>query len=45
LGVGKYLHSRQDDGVVEAKEEWEAEEQPVRKKIKGAGGFGNFDAW
>ncbi|KAG6100061.1 Peptidyl-prolyl cis-trans isomerase cyp8 [Claviceps sp. LM219 group G6] len=49
--VGKYLRestaaagvvdevgsSRQGDG-------WE-EQEPVRKKVKGTGGFGNFDSW
>ncbi|KAG6047420.1 hypothetical protein E4U17_007503 [Claviceps sp. LM77 group G4] len=48
--VGKYLRestaaagavdevgSRQGDG-------WE-EQAPVRKKVKGTGGFGNFDSW
>ncbi|KAG6123595.1 Peptidyl-prolyl cis-trans isomerase cyp8 [Claviceps humidiphila] len=51
--VGKYLRestaaagvvdevgsSRQGDG-------WEEQEpEPVRKKVKGTGGFGNFDSW
>ena len=49
-GVGKYLSaSGSGEGVTkgEVLEEWEAEEQPVRKKIKagGGGGFGNFDNW
>ncbi|KAF2865452.1 peptidyl-prolyl cis-trans isomeras-like protein-like 2 [Massariosphaeria phaeospora] len=49
LGVGKYLKAAQDGdndeivGVVE--DEVGVEEQPVRKKMKGSAGFGNFDAW
>jgi len=33
--------------VGDVREEWEAEEQPVRKKIRGGGrgGFGNFEGW
>ncbi|KAL6721652.1 cyclophilin peptidyl-prolyl cis-trans isomerase Cyp8 [Lecanora helva] len=46
-GVGKYLdtmnYAKNGDGDV--LEEWEREEQPVRKKMKGVGGFGNFDNW
>lgn len=47
--VGKYLNaSGNGDGAAkgEVLEEWEAEqEQPVRKKMKAGGGFGNFDNW
>ena len=42
--VGKYL-----DGGASRKvniEEWEQDvEEPVRKKVKATGGFGNFDGW
>ncbi len=50
LGVGKYLRAKEGEGggkaVGEVREEWEAEEQPARKKVRGGGGgFGNFDGW
>lgn len=51
LGVGKYLHAKEEEGGGKAtgggmREEWDAEEQPVRKKVRGGGGgFGNFEAW
>ena len=44
-GVGKYLGgaaATTDNGEVLA--EWESGE-PVKKKPKAGGGFGNFDAW
>ena len=45
-GVGKYLRSSlpsyQDDEIVESVDD---EPEPARKKTKGGGGFGNFDAW
>lgn len=44
VGVGKYLASRPKNGKGEVLEEWEREE-PVKKKTKGGGGFGNFDSW
>ncbi len=42
--VGKYLKAGGggDDGEVV---EEVVEEQPVRKKMRGTGGFGNFDSW
>jgi peptidyl-prolyl cis-trans isomerase-like protein 2 len=46
--VGKYLQAVReqppagDEVVGEFEEEVEA---PVKKKVKTAGGFGNFDAW
>lgn len=50
-GVGKYLKAAAaaaaaDDEIVEVMEEDEfTYEQPVKKKVKGGGGFGNFDSW
>ena len=52
-GVGKYLKASlqaesaaaggaEEDEIVE---EWEMTEEPVKKKIKAGGGFGNFDSW
>lgn len=47
--VGKYLdRSRLDQGTststkANAEDSWDG--QPVRKKTKGSGGFGNFDSW
>ncbi|KAI1610828.1 peptidyl-prolyl cis-trans isomerase-like 2 [Exophiala viscosa] len=48
-GVGKYLkaamqsnHADEEDEIVEFIDE---PEEPVRKKTKGGGGFGNFDGW
>ena len=42
--VGKYL-SGADARKVNV-EEWEAAaEEPVKKKVKASGGFGNFDGW
>lgn len=51
-GVGKYLKTKlldqstpqQEDEVVEYIDE-EPDPGPIRKKAKGAGGFGNFDSW
>jgi len=45
-GVGKYLSASNGDeaGAGEVMEEWERE-GPVKKKVKGGGGFGNFDSW
>ncbi|KAG5975241.1 Peptidyl-prolyl cis-trans isomerase cyp8 [Claviceps digitariae] len=47
--VGKYLRKAPlPDGAAEPKPSqhngWE-EPEPVRKKVKGTGGFGNFDGW
>lgn len=39
--VGKYLTAAAGDGVAE---EW-TEPEPVRKKMRGTGSFGNFDGW
>lgn len=47
-GVGKYLHARTElggRGEGEVAEEWELAEEPVKKKAKAGGGFGNFDNW
>lgn len=50
-GVGKYLKVGNGAGIEEGKgrvmEEWEGgeAEQPTKKKLKGGGGFGNFDIW
>ncbi|EXJ84270.1 peptidyl-prolyl cis-trans isomerase-like 2 [Capronia epimyces CBS 606.96] len=51
-GVGKYLKAslstdrapekEDEDEIVEFIDE---PEEPVRKKVKGGGGFGNFDGW
>ena len=47
-GVGKYLkiaNAGDEPATTPSQElEW-AEEQPVKKKAKSGGGFGNFDAW
>jgi len=45
-GVGRYLSASNGGkaGAGEVLEEWEREE-PVKKKVKGGGGFGNFDSW
>lgn len=46
--VGKYLKQRSDEGdeVVGVVEEDEfTYEEPVRKKVRAGGGFGNFDGW
>lgn len=49
LGVGKYLQAarqqQQEDEVVGEWDAGEEEAQPVKKKAKLGGGFGNFDAW
>lgn len=47
VGVGKYLGASNGGTVStgEVMEEWEREEEPVKKKVKGGGGFGNFDSW
>ncbi|KAK3166668.1 hypothetical protein OEA41_009793 [Lepraria neglecta] len=43
--VGKYLGGNDGGGGAgEVLEEWEQEE-PVKKKVKAGGGFGNFDSW
>ena len=53
-GVGKYLNAKAAGGGVGGGEgegeivgEWEGEElvEPGRKKVKAAGGFGNFEGW
>ena len=50
-GVGKYMGGGFGGGAVakrDAVEEWEeaaSEQVPVKKKMKGGGGFGNFDSW
>ena len=43
-GVGKYLNGGSQGEKGKVLEEWEIEE-PVKKKVKGGGGFGNFDSW
>lgn len=49
-GVGKYLKSAladrgdEEDEIVEFVDE-EPEPEPVRKKAKGTGGFGDFSSW
>lgn len=45
-GVGKYLNGAKGSGGggQTMVEEWEGEE-PVKKKVKAGGGFGNFDSW
>jgi len=43
-GVGRYLDGKGGSGEGLVLEEWEREE-PVKKKMKGGGGFGNFDSW
>ena len=48
VGVGKYLNAaREEVSAVrgEAVEEWEVAEEPVKKKVKAGGSFGNFDSW
>ncbi|OBT90687.1 hypothetical protein VE02_00499 [Pseudogymnoascus sp. 03VT05] len=50
-GVGKYLKAAMEEGGKSSGggagegegEGWE--EEPVKKKVKAAGGFGNFDSW
>lgn len=44
VSVGKYLASGAANGGGKVLEEWEREE-PVKKKVKAGGGFGNFDSW
>lgn len=53
-GVGKYLKAataitaaaKDEDEILGVVEEDEfTYEQPVKKKVKGGGGFGNFDSW
>ncbi|KAF2763740.1 cyclophilin-like protein [Teratosphaeria nubilosa] len=48
-GVGKYLKQAKEEGKGRADEiigEWEEPDlEPMRKKVKGGGGFGNFDSW
>ena len=46
-GVGKYLSKGVGEGGgSENAEEWDAgNEEPVKKKAKAGGGFGNFDSW
>jgi peptidyl-prolyl cis-trans isomerase-like protein 2 len=46
--VGKYLKAAKDaneEGVEEIIEADYEHREPVKKKIKSTGGFGNFDAW
>jgi peptidyl-prolyl cis-trans isomerase-like protein 2 len=47
--VGKYLSkgasSSGGDGPERGGSRMESWEEPVRKKMKGSGGFGNFDSW
>ncbi|KAJ5243006.1 Peptidyl-prolyl cis-trans isomerase-like 2 [Penicillium citrinum] len=49
-GVGKYLKAAladrggEEDEIVEYLEE-DPEPEPVRKKVKGTGGFGDFSSW
>jgi peptidyl-prolyl cis-trans isomerase-like protein 2 len=49
-GVGKYLKAAladrgdEEDEIVEFVDE-EPEPEPVRKKAKGTGGFGDFSSW
>jgi peptidyl-prolyl cis-trans isomerase-like 2 len=49
--VGKYLRaaiadqSNDGDEIVEVVEEDFGVEEPVKKKVKSSGGFGNFDGW
>lgn len=49
--VGKYLAGATVNGTDAAgedeamREEWETRDAPVKKKVKGGGGFGNFDNW
>jgi len=43
-GVGRYLDGNGGSGEGLVLEEWEREE-PVKKKMKGGGGYGNFDSW
>lgn len=50
-GVGKYLKAaladraaQNEDEIVEYVDD-EPEPEPLRKKMKGSGGFGNFDSW
>jgi peptidyl-prolyl cis-trans isomerase-like protein 2 len=50
-GVGKYLKAAMAnktngaDEVAEVTNEDVGIEEPVKKKAKGSGGFGNFDSW
>lgn len=49
-GVGKYMGGSSGGTATkrDAVEEWEeaaSEQIPVKKKVKGGGGFGNFDSW
>ena len=44
--VGKYFGKGAGGGTGDALEEWEeAVQEPVNKKVRGGGGFGNFDGW
>ena len=48
LGVGKYLtgaNTADGDKEKTAGQSDDAREEPVKKKAKGGGGFGNFDGW
>ncbi|EGX53839.1 hypothetical protein AOL_s00004g498 [Orbilia oligospora ATCC 24927] len=56
LGVGKYLAAAkasaskaavEEDEIVEVIEDDDTSyyQEPIRKKVKGSGGFGNFDNW
>lgn len=51
VGVGKYLKAalaeragQEEDEIVEYVDD-EPEPEPVRKKMRGAGGFGDFSSW
>ena len=50
--VGKYLHQKEEakaadeeDEIVEVVEDEPYYQEPISKKAKSKGGFGNFDAW
>ncbi len=45
FSVGKYLNGGAGGKGEELMEEWEAPAEPVKKKVKGGSGFGNFDSW
>ena len=45
-GVGKYLRAMDTTSSSAAMvEEWDAPEEPVKKRPKTSAGFGNFDSW
>ncbi|KAF2262980.1 hypothetical protein CC78DRAFT_534392 [Lojkania enalia] len=45
LEVGKYLQVVKHQVEDEVVGEWEEDVQPVKKKVRTGGGFGNFDGW